>query len=270
MARSGHGVATMQAAQLDVFSPAIARLKQLMIAAAREAGSSDAAVLDRLAAWDAWMQADKPEPLIFIAWLRESVRAIWRDDLGSAFGPAFAPNAPALIRLLEGRAKGRDWCEDRSTPGHQTCGSVLAHALKAALEELTRTYGVNQMHWNWGPAHFAYGEHQPFGTTAILRSFFNVEVPSPGGPYTLNRGAVDFRDAFPFANRHAASCRIIYDLSNLDGSFYISSTGQSGNPFSRLYRSFSDRWARGGYIRIPTARAEIDAGAVGVWHLLPP
>ncbi len=36
-----------------------------------------------------------------------------------------------------------------------------------------------------------------------IASFFNVEVPSPGDPYTLNRGMVEFGDEPPFANRGA-------------------------------------------------------------------
>ena len=89
---------------------------------------------------------------------------------------------------------------------------------------------------------------QPFGVLAVIGRFFNVEVPSPGGPYTINRGQVDFGAEPPFANRGAASCRAIYDLSNLDASQFIHSTGQSGNPFSPFYRSFAERWSKGEYI----------------------
>ncbi len=34
-----------------------------------------------------------------------------------------------MIRLLEGRATGRDWCDDRTTPEREKCSDMLARAL---------------------------------------------------------------------------------------------------------------------------------------------
>jgi len=251
-----------------VLSPAIARLQAPMIAAA-QAGGADAAVLDQLTTWDATMRVDAPEPLIFTAWLREAVRAIYRDDLGGAFDRYFDTRALALSRLLEGRATGRDWCDDRATPARERCGEVLAAALAAALKDLERRYGADRSKWTWGSAHRAFGEHRPFGAFAGIGRFFNVEVASPGDAYTLNRGKTEFGEEPPFANRHASSYRAIYDLADLDRSLYIHTTGQSGNPLSPFYRSFAKRWAEVEYIEIPTKRADIAKSAIGTWKLTP-
>jgi penicillin amidase len=268
--RTDHDMASMRAAQNDVLDPAFARLQTLMIAAAQAGGEVDNAVLDQLTVWDANMRADAPEPLIFTAWVREAVRAIYQDDLGPAFDLFFDTQAPALIRLLEGKAKGRDWCDDRVTPSKESCGSILAGALRSALGDLELRYGPDRKKWRWGPAHFADGVHRPFGLLdGRIGDFFNVEVPSPGGNYTINRGEMNFSEDPPFANRHASSYRAIYDLADLDSSLYIQTTGQSGNPFSPLYRSFAERWAKGEYITIATKRAEIDKAAIGTWRLAP-
>jgi len=267
--RDGHDVASMRAAQADVLSLAFAQLKPLMIAAARRAGSADQATLDRLERWDATMRAELAEPLIFMAWERETIRAIYRDDLGGAFERFFATRALALTRLLEGHSTSRDWCDDRTTPERETCDVIIAGALKTALRELERRYGADRGRWRWGPVHFAYGEHRPFGLVPGLASFFNVEVPSPGDSYTLNRGMVDFEDDPPFPNRGASTYRAIYDFADLEHSRYIQTTGQSGNPFSPYYRSFADRWAKVEYIEIPTTREAIARIAMGTWKLTP-
>jgi penicillin G amidase len=265
-----HDLASMRAAQTDVLSLAAAKLQPLMIAAARSTGSVDPAVLDRLTVWDATMRADRPEPLIFTAWVREAVKAIYLDDLGDAFPRYFDDRATALIRLLEGRATGRDWCDDRTTPEHETCGAVLAAALNRALGELAARYGADRSKWRWGEAHHALSEHRPFGLVGALAPFFNVEVESAGGSYTLNRGKPEFGDEQrPFANRHAASFRAIYDLADLDRSIYIHTTGQSGNAFSPFYRSFAERWSKGEYIEIPTQRDAIARARLGTWTLTP-
>lgn len=264
-----HDIGTMRAAQADVLSPAIVKLQPLMIAAAQAGGSVDNAVLDQLTTWDATMRADRPEPLIFTAWLRETVRALYRDDLGAAFDRYFDTRAPALIRLLEGRATGRDWCNDRTTPERESCGAMLAAALNRALGDLEARYGKDRSKWRWGAAHYAFGEHRPFGAVASLAKYFNVEVPTPGGNYTLNRGKVDFDQEPPFANRHASSYRAVYDFADLERSLYIHTTGQSGNPLSPYYRSFADRWAKVDYIEIATRRETIAKSPLGTWRLTP-
>jgi penicillin G amidase len=264
-----HDIASMRAAQADVLSLAIVRLQPLMIAAAQADGSVDNAVLDQLTTWDATMRADRAEPLIFTAWLREAIRGIYQDDLGAAFDRYFDSRAQPLIRLLEGRATGRDWCDDRTTPLRESCGVVLAAALNRALKDLEMRYGRDRTKWLWGPAHFAYGEHRPFGSFGSLASTFNVVVPSPGGDYTLNRGKVEYDVEPPFANRHASSYRAIYDFADLEKSLYIHTTGQSGNPLSPFYRSFAERWAKVDYITISTNREEIAKAPLGTWKLAP-
>jgi acyl-homoserine lactone acylase PvdQ len=42
-------------------------------------------VLDMLAKWDRRMSAGRPEPLIFIAWLRSLNRYLFEPTLGSIF-----------------------------------------------------------------------------------------------------------------------------------------------------------------------------------------
>jgi penicillin amidase len=266
-----HDLASMQAAQMDVTSLAVARLQPLMISAAQGSGAADQTVLDRLTTWDATMRADRPEPLIFTAWMREAVKAVYGDDLGPAFGRYLDYRALALIRLLEGRAAARDWCDDRTTPERETCATAMATALNGALRHLEARYGKDWSQWRWGRAHRAVSEHRAFGSITFLGldRFFNVEVDSAGGNYTLNRGRADLVGERPFANKHAAGYRAIYDLADLESSLYIQSTGQSGNPFSPLYRSFSRRWAEGKYIEIPTKREAIAKTLLGTWILTP-
>jgi penicillin amidase len=48
----------------------------------------------------------------------------------------------------------------------------------------------------------------------------------------------------PFATRHAASMRAVYDLANLDDSGFIYQTGQSGHPFSPRYRDMKNEWGQ--------------------------
>ena len=269
--RTGHDMGSMKAAQLDVHSTAFAELAPVMISTARPAVAAveDREVLDLLSRWDASMRADAVEPLVFVAWLREAVRAIYADDLGPAFDQFFHPRAMAMTRLLKGEASNRDWCDDRRTAKHERCGEVLAAALRRAVQRLESEFGRHRAQWSWGKAHVALGEHQVFSELPIVGRFFTVGSATPGGPYTLNRGVVEFWREPPFANRHAASLRAIYDLADLDRSLFMQPTGQSGNPFSRYYRTFERSWAQGEYIQIPIAPNVFEREAIGTWQLVP-
>jgi penicillin amidase len=61
------------------------------------------------------------------------------------------------------------------------------------------------------------------------------------GQYHLSDGKA------PFASRHAASLRAIYDLADLDRSVFIYQTGQSGNVFAAEYRDMANDWSQGKY-----------------------
>jgi penicillin amidase len=265
----------MRQAQADVTSLAVRRLQPLMTAAAQIGETVDQQLLDQLTGWDGSMREDLAEPLIFTAWVRACVRAIYGDDLGSAFDRFWGSRATALIRLLEGRARGRDWCDNRGTTNHESCGVILAGALAAAVHELEQRYGKDRSKWRWGAAHPALSEHRPLGMLGKIAGLFdlgaivNVSVPSPGDDNTLDVGRMDFNSAQPFTNVHAASYRAIYDFADLDRSLYMQSSGQSGNPLSPFYRSFAERWAKVEYIEIATKRDQVAAGALGTWTLRP-
>ena len=67
----------------------------------------------------------------------------------------------------------------------------------------------------------------------------------------------------PFANRHAASLRAVYDLADLNRSQFMHSTGQSGHPLSRFYANFAPLWAAVQYVPMSLRPADFEAGAIG-------
>ena len=248
--------------QMDVVSPAVRELlPRLLATPAKSDRARDA--LKRLAAWDGAMAAERPEPLIVIAWWREISRGLYADELGEAFNATWGMRAPLASSALNGRGGAAAWCDDKRTERVETCDDVLADSLERALEDLARRYGGNPDRWRWGEAHFAWSEHRPFSRVRWLAPFFEIRVPVPGDAYTLNVGQSDFANrAEPFASRHAASLRAIYDLADLEASVFIHSAGQSGNPLSSHYHDFAERWARGEYVPMLTERSRIEAAGV--------
>ena len=70
-------------------------------------------------------------------------------------------------------------------------------------------------------------------------------MPTGGDTFTISVGQYWANDEkLPFANRHAASMRTLFDLADLEKSQFIYQTGQSGLVFSSRYRDMSEGWAK--------------------------
>jgi penicillin G amidase len=244
-ARARHDVTTFKVIQADIRSQAALDLMETLKGTQplTEAGRD---ALARLLGWDGQMEPNRAEPLVFHAWMRELKRRLFADDFGE-MAPDFIDGAERtafLLHVLSGRAKARDWCDDRRTE-HRTesCASIAADALDAAVTALTSETGRDVAGLRWGEAHYAIGEHRPLSGAGVLRRLFELRTPFPGDTYTVNVGALSHRPEAPFTTRHAASLRAIYDLAAPDtNSAWVQSTGQSGSPFSNLYASMLPLW----------------------------
>ena len=219
-----------------------------------------------LDAWDGDMDPDRPEPLVFQAWIWEFGRLVSADELGSLQREAWSRKGAFIRRILETH---EIWCNDVGTAPVETCDAMLARALGRAVRGIAERQGDDPAEWRWGREHFALGEHRPLGSSP-LAPLFNLRGPAPGSIYTVN--AFEFSpldDEEPFVARDGPSLRAIYDLSNLDRSLFIHSSGQSGNLLSPLYDSFEERWRKGEYITIPTRREAFEDGALAHLRLVP-
>ncbi len=261
-----HSLQSFARIQGDVVSPAARELlRNLLNAEPRSPAAADA--LKRLSAWDGAMDAERAEPLILAAWWRELARAVYSDELGDAFRSYWNLRPVFLLNVLADRAGQSRWCDDVRTPRAEACAQVLADSLEKALADLRRRYGEDMAKWQWGEPHAAHMQHRPFSRVGLLARFFDIRVATPGDAFTVNVGRSDLSDeAAPFANRHAASLRALYDLADPQASLFIHSGGQSGNVLSRHYRAFTGAWARGEYIPMTTERSRL--GAAGLQRLV--
>ena len=204
----------------------------------------------RLQAWDGDMDRQRPEPLIYMAWVREAMRTVFADELGPLFEAWWAYRPLVLRRALLDRPA---WCDDTATAAEETCKDRLALAHRRAVAFLQERYGGETP--PWGEVHRARFAHPVAGRIPLLRDLLDREIATGGGPTTVNRGSVRFRDErHPFRHGHGAGYRAIYDLENLEKSRFIQAVGQSGNPFSPHYDDLMELWRDGGYITLDPAR----------------
>lgn len=232
-----HTVESFQAMHADQFSQATLRLLHFLQKTTSDhplATAAQAALKD----FDGVMSADRAAPLIYSAWADSFTRRVVGGRLGKERFEAMYGK-----RLFRNTIEGVLERDDSSWCGAAGCASASSAALADALDRLQKVHGADVSAWRWGDAHPAISIHRPLSNVKPLAHFFEVRTATGGDPFTVNVGQyhLDKLDA-PYANRHAASLRAIYDLANLDNSRFIYQTGQSGNVFSSRYRDMSEAW----------------------------
>jgi penicillin amidase len=257
-AQPKHSMETFRKIQGDVLSPMARDLLPVALAA-KPATDEGRAAQAMLKDWNGEMSIDSAAPLVFSAWYRELTRLVYADELGDLFRDSWEQRGTFMLAVMKGENGYDRWCDDVKTQEKETCAYSAARAFDLAAADLSRRFGSSAK-WRWGTAHFAASDHRPFGFFPVVKTFFNIDPETSGDSFTVNVGHFFLRDEDrPFANRHAASLRAIYDLANLENSLFMQSTGQSGNRLSPWYDSFAERWAKVEYITIPTKRDAIAA-----------
>jgi penicillin amidase len=188
------------------------------------------------------MDAERPEPLIFAAWVRAINKRLFVPRLGNIYGRYWLPSVRATGNILQNDG---GWC------GKDGCQRLLADALKDALDDLSTRYGGTMETWRWGDAHRVSLSHPIFSRIPVLRRLFDRHPPVPGAADTVNAGGFDAnQDDTPFADLHGPGLRAIYDLADPDRSMFQLALGQSAHPLSPHYDDMEELWLRNEGLRI--------------------
>jgi penicillin G amidase len=234
-------IASSMLLQRDIVSLAAGELLPLMLTA-EPPGSRERAAIALMQRWDHQMDPDRPEPLVFAAWVRAINRRLFQPRLGAIYGRYWSPSVRVTQNVLRNNPA---WCGDAG------CPRLTADALKDALDDLTTRYGATMERWRWGEAHRASFEHPVFSRIPVLGGWFGRHPPAGGAPDTVNAGGFDSsRDETPFADLHGPGLRAVYDLADLDNSTFQIALGQSAHVLSPHYDDMQALWLRFEGIRI--------------------
>ncbi|MDZ4765212.1 MAG: penicillin acylase family protein [Chloroflexota bacterium] len=224
--------------QQDNHNPAAALLLPVLTAIAFDDPElSDAAVW--LAAWDRQDDADSPHAALFNAFYARFLR-LALDEL-----PIYEGSHSLYLLSTMLNVPHPLWANAERGYTLFSRDQILADALREALTLINDRLGTDRAAWQWGDLHIArFGTHLPaaFGATDT----FERVVSLNGGWATVNTAEWAL-GSDNFEVTKIASMRMIADFSDLGASWFVNSTGQSGDPRSPHYNDLMALWMRGAY-----------------------
>ncbi|MEM8535552.1 MAG: penicillin acylase family protein, partial [Chloroflexota bacterium] len=217
------------------------------------------AAIEMLEGWDGFMNGDSAAAAIYQAWYQQLTEQIFADELGEELWEDYRSDhsfmAMTLMNIFEG--DDQTWCDDVQTSQTEDCGTMLQQALEAGLDTMAQVQGTERMeNWRWDEVHHAKFPHSPFDDVTMLQPMFSRSIPNGGDGFTVNVAPPDSEDLYH--QHHIPSYRHIVDLSNLNASLFMHSSGQSGHVFSTNYDNLIERWQRTEYLAMST---EIDSAS---------
>ncbi len=233
-----HSLATSAAMQADHLSLA-ARDLQPFVATIAPSDERARQAQAMLASWNAVMDKDRPEPLIFTAFLGSLHRILLEEKTGLKMEEEGPFAASTLVSLMRDHPS---WC-DAPQKADPDCRKALGRALDEGLALLVKRDGADMSQWRWGDEHMSLLRHKVYSHVPLLDRISDLSVPSSGGFYTLDRGGgFEAPQQEPFARTHGPGFRGLYDLADPEKSRFMITTGESGHIFSPHYRDLVPLW----------------------------
>ncbi len=255
--------------QADTVSLHARALLPLLVAHARAESGSEQQAIAALNAWNMDATAASPAAAIFGAWFHHLTPALVRDDLGPVLSGRYEERFSYVTRFITHTLQTNDaaWCDDTTTPAHESCDDAVTGALRSALADLTARMGSDMSRWRWDAVHRAVFPHQGLDAVAALRPILSRSVPN-GGDWSTVNVAPAAADA-PYEQHSLPGYREIIDLSPANDSRFLDAVGQSGHFLSTHYDDFLGDWRAVRHKKMRMDRAQVDAGALGRLQLQP-
>jgi penicillin amidase len=228
--------------------------------------------LAQLEAWDLYNETDRTGPSIYQAWYWFLVQDTLADELGDDLMHEYLGYSSTHVPMMEDLLGQADspWFDDITTSQIETRDDILRRSLAHAVAWLSEHHGDAPEQWEWGKLHTMTFVHQPLGQSGIglLESLFNSKpIPARGDNFTVDAASFGFND--PFAMVHGSSQRFVADLSDLDRSRMVQTTGQCAHLFHPHREDFIPLWQDVESHPMLFSRGAVEANADATLTLVP-
>jgi penicillin amidase len=195
--------------------------------------------IDILKNWNLKNDYGEKGATVYQSWFDSLEAIIWKDELEKADVKGILPSERTLVEALL-RDSSFVYIDDINTVQRETAADIITAALKKAGPALLEEEKQGKLEW---------GKHKNTTVYHLLRDavmpFAKTGLPIGGGTHIINAAQ----------HSHGPSWRMIVHLTEKTEAYGVYPGGQSGNPGSKYYDSFTDQWAQGKYYPLWFMRA---------------
>lgn len=212
-----------------------------------------------LKAWKGSNNLEDVAPTIYNKWIYMYLKNTFEDELGSAnFKQFLGTHIMKQIIAKQMANENSLWWDNIATKGKkETRSQVLSKSFKESILALDKQLGNSVSGWTWNKVHTLEHQH-PLGKVAALRPYFNVgPFAVSGSTEVINNLFFDFTEDGNYVVKGGPSTRRIIDFSDVENSWTILPTGQSGNPLSSHYNDQAELYNAGKFRKMKMNKEEI-------------
>jgi len=217
--------------------------------------------LRELKTWKGNNDGEEVAPTIFNKWIYFYLRDTFQDELGN-------DNFKLLLgthivkQLIENQCKNPNsvWWDNRMTKTKkETQAAILTLSFREAIASLEKQWGHDLTAWKWKSVHKVTFEH-PIGKVKLFSSFFNVgPFAIDGSNEVINNQLFFYSEEAEIEVKGGPSTRRIIDFSDIENSWSVLPTGQSGNPMSPHFNDQAALFVKGKFRKMKLNKREIEA-----------
>jgi penicillin amidase len=220
---------------------------------------NEVAAISTLKAWKGSSNLNDVAPTIYNKWIYLYLKHTFTDELGQDGFKQFL-TTHVMKQMIAGQITNDNslWWDNIETPNKkETRKEILSQSFKEAVVTLEKQLGNSVSDWTWNKVHIVEYEH-PLGKVAALRKIFNVgPFAVSGSNEVINNQMFDYTNEGKYVVKGGPSTRRIVDFSDIENSWSILPTGQSGNPFSPHYNDQAEMYNEGKFRKMKMNKEEI-------------
>ena len=203
---------------------------------------------NRLSSWEGEHGLESVGAVIYYRWIYYILKLAMEDDLGkplfnSFMNTHFMKTAyPDFINTYESA-----WWEDKTTDKHENRTMIIKDAWYRMKRELSNEFGKEVIGWKWKRVHKLEHVH-PIGRKKPFNLIFNVGPNAiTGGNEVINNTGFNLDSSGMSDVKFGPAMRRIIDFADIDHSYSILPTGQSGYFMAPHYSDQSELYNSNGF-----------------------
>lgn len=209
--------------------------------------------------WKGDSNLNQVAPTIYNKWLYLYLKNTFEDELGKdKFEQFLGTHIGKQVATKLIANPNSIWWDDSTTKGtKETQAFILKKSYKEAVVALEKQLGTNVASWTWNKVHTVEHQH-PLGKVSALKPIFNLgPFEIAGTNEVINNLMFGLNASANYKVTGGPSTRRVIDFSDVENSWSIIPTGQSGNPMSAHYADQTQLYNEGKFRKMKMNKAEI-------------